>query len=306
MNAYQKALGHLADPKLAKKVGHRPPRKLGGFARATVEPVKKDRTLHNVKFVFFGGDMFFGGDTQINWNGEAIYAYPRAIDMPRFDRPRALYSAESRWSAKREAMRKLWSGVAAKLVFRHPDPLVSVQPHFSGTPTIYSQHQMPCYGKFSILNMKDTTSDRRYNNFEMIFQCGAWPGREMAELYMTYAWTLYLQHETLELVTRVNDSMDKYDGKWRVVDPHGASPRANQHGKDMSILGGYAASFNPLEDIYECVKKLIGNHVDHFRGQANWLGNIDPVEEFNAAYEEALAKYPVQSEGGENAGNSNN
>lgn len=101
--------------------------------------------------------------------------------------------------AREDAIVRLWTQAASELRVRHPDPRVNVD-----LVVKKSYDQMDI--RFKMENLRDTTDpDVNFTagrGFSHLLRFPVqWPGYEVARVYLTAGWTLYMIHEGLELVT---------------------------------------------------------------------------------------------------------
>jgi hypothetical protein len=64
---------------------------------------------------------------------------------------------------------------------------------------------------FRMYNLNDNTnpgSEKMLDGFYTMARPMGWPGRQVAELYLVAAWSLYLMHEAQELVTKRGSSFE--------------------------------------------------------------------------------------------------
>lgn len=127
------------------------------------------------------------------------------------------------------AVRRLWEDVCREVTIRHPDPNCEVT-------TFVDDDGDHITINMRMWNLRDTADlDRRYSSmseweyrymrsrtpmktFTTKLRTAVWPGKELARIAIVGAWALYIQHETLELVTR---NLPHRNSVERVVDPHG-------------------------------------------------------------------------------------
>jgi hypothetical protein len=200
--------------------------------------------------------------------GGGVYSLPRWLPPPSkvplyLGTPPNKHTPEQYSLVTSKALVKLWQGVADSLLFRHPDPGVTVECQ-AGRAAWTDDDTV--YGRFRLLNVRDTRNpDIKYPDFYMPWKVSTWPGREAAELFLVAAWTMYGVHEATELVLRkvslpkAKDG-DPYPGGARVVDVHatpGSYTELNKH--HWSVMG--AADKGTPEAMVRTIAFLVGDDV---------------------------------------------